>query len=77
MMFDHAADEQLAQYSEGRLEEPELGQVEEHLLIGEQCCTRLTTFDDAWGLSGMMCLSKRGPVLRNREPAVSARSRDV
>jgi anti-sigma factor ChrR (cupin superfamily) len=52
MMFDHAADEQLAQYSEGRLEEPELGQVEEHLLIGEQCCTCLTKFDDAWGLNG-------------------------
>ncbi len=52
MMFEHISDERLAQYSEGRLEEPDLGQVEEHLLICEQCCTRLSKFDDAWGLNG-------------------------
>jgi len=52
MMFDHISDERLARYSEGRLEEPELGQVEEHLLICEHCCARLTKFDDAWGLNG-------------------------
>jgi anti-sigma factor ChrR (cupin superfamily) len=52
MMFEHISDERLAQYSEGRLEEPDLGQVEEHLLVCEQCCTRLSKFDDAWGLNG-------------------------
>jgi anti-sigma factor RsiW len=52
MMFEHISDERLTQYSEGRLEEPDLGPVEEHLLICEQCRTRLTTFDDAWGLNG-------------------------
>jgi anti-sigma factor ChrR (cupin superfamily) len=52
MIFEHISDERLARYSEGRLEEPDLGQVEEHLLICEQCCARLTEFDDAWGLNG-------------------------
>ena len=41
-----------ARYSEGRMEEPELGEVEEHLLICEYCRRRLTGFDDAWGLNG-------------------------
>ena len=49
---EHISDEQLAQYSEGRLVEPQLGEVEEHLLICEQCCARLTEFDDTWGLNG-------------------------
>lgn len=40
MMFDHVADERLARYSEGRLEEPELGEVEEHLLICPLCRPR-------------------------------------
>jgi len=26
--------------------------VEEHLLICEECCDRLTKLDDAWGLNG-------------------------
>jgi anti-sigma factor ChrR (cupin superfamily) len=52
MIFNHSSDERLAEYSEGRLEEPELGEVEEHLLICELSRVRLTTFDDAWGLNG-------------------------
>jgi hypothetical protein len=36
----------------GLLEEPELGQVEEHLLVCETCRTRLTELDDTWGLNG-------------------------
>ncbi len=52
MVGGHISDEWLAQYSEGRLTEPQLGQVEEHLLICEQCCVRLTEFDDLWGLNG-------------------------
>jgi anti-sigma factor ChrR (cupin superfamily) len=52
MIFDHLSDEQLARYSEGRLEEPAVGQLEEHLLICQPCCARLTVFDDAWGLNG-------------------------
>ena len=52
IMSEHPSDEQLAQYSEGRLVEPQLGEVEEHLLICEQCCARLTEFDDTWGLNG-------------------------
>ena len=52
MISEHISDERLGRYSEGRLEEPDLGEVEEHLLICEQCCTRLTEFDDAWGLNG-------------------------
>ena len=49
IMSEHISDERLAQYSEGRLVEPQLGEVEEHLLICEQCCARLTVFDDNWG----------------------------
>lgn len=52
MIFECIPDDRLARHSEGRLEEPALGQVEEHLLICEQCCTRLSKFDDAWGLNG-------------------------
>jgi hypothetical protein len=52
IVSEHVSDEQLAQYSEGLLVEPELGKVEEHLLICEWCCARLTEFDDKWGLNG-------------------------
>jgi hypothetical protein len=52
IISEHISDERLAQYSEGRLVEPQLGEVEEHLLICEQCCARLTKFDDTWGLNG-------------------------
>jgi hypothetical protein len=52
MISEHISDERLGRYSEWRLEEPGLGEVEEHLLICEQCCARLTEFDDAWGLNG-------------------------
>jgi anti-sigma factor RsiW len=52
MIVEHIPDELLVQFSEGRLEEPDLGEVEEHLLICEECCARLTEFDDAWGLNG-------------------------
>jgi anti-sigma factor ChrR (cupin superfamily) len=52
MTTGHVSDEWLAEYSEGRLEEPRLGQVEEHLLVCEECCKRLTGSDDAWGLNG-------------------------
>jgi hypothetical protein len=48
----HIDDNLLSQYSTGVLEEPALGQIEEHLLVCEQCCARLTVFDDAWGLNG-------------------------
>jgi len=48
----HVSDEWLEQYSRGALVEPQLGQLEEHLLTCEQCCERLTTFDDSWGLNG-------------------------
>ena len=51
-LFEHIADDRLVQYCEGRVVEPELGEIEEHLLICEQCRERLTTFDDAWGLNG-------------------------
>jgi hypothetical protein len=52
MGIDHIPDAVLEEYSVGRLEEPMLGQVEEHLLICEQCRQRVTEFDDAWGLNG-------------------------
>jgi anti-sigma factor RsiW len=52
MTSEHVPDEWLDEYSRGKLEEPRLGQVEEHLLICEECCQRLTKFDDAWGLNG-------------------------
>jgi hypothetical protein len=52
MTSEHLPDEWLDQYSRGVLEEPLLGQVEEHLLICEHCSERLTKFDDAWGLNG-------------------------
>jgi anti-sigma factor RsiW len=51
-MTDHLTDERLAEYSKGRLDEPQLGEVEEHLLICERCRVRLTEFDDRWGLNG-------------------------
>ena len=52
MTSDHVSDEWLDKYSRGTLEAAHLGQVEEHLLICEQCCERLTKLDDAWGLNG-------------------------
>ena len=52
MTSDHVKDERLAKYSKGLLVEPELGDVEEHLLICDQCRARLTQFDDEWGLNG-------------------------
>ena len=52
MSAQHISDEALELYSEGALEEPVLGQVEEHLLICERCRQRLTEFDDTWGLNG-------------------------
>jgi anti-sigma factor RsiW len=52
MTSQHATDESLAAYSQGRLQEPLLGEVEEHLLICERCRKRLTEFDDTWGLNG-------------------------
>jgi hypothetical protein len=52
LMSGHIEDNLLSQYSTGVLDEPILGQIEEHLLVCEQCCARLTIFDDAWGLNG-------------------------
>ena len=52
MTPQHISDEALELYSDGVLEEPLLGKVEEHLLLCERCRKRLTEFDDAWGLNG-------------------------
>jgi hypothetical protein len=52
MLSEHVPDEWLEQYSLGALDDAKLAEVEEHLLICEQCCDRLTQFDDAWGLNG-------------------------
>jgi len=52
MISEHVSDEWLNQYSRGALVEPQLGQLEEHLLTCQQCCERLTRFDDSWGLNG-------------------------
>ncbi len=51
-MSEHVPDEWLADYSKGLLEEPRLGEVEEHLLICEECRLRLTKLDNEWGLNG-------------------------
>lgn len=51
-LFEHIADDRLAQYSEGRVGEAELGEIEEHLLICEFCRVRPTKFDNAGGLNG-------------------------
>jgi anti-sigma factor ChrR (cupin superfamily) len=51
-MTDHVPDERLANYSQGLLQEPQLGEVEEHLLICEVCRVRLTEYDNKWGLNG-------------------------
>jgi len=51
-MAEHIPDDWLERYSRGTLEEPYLGEVEEHLLTCEQCCQQLTKFDDSWGLNG-------------------------
>jgi hypothetical protein len=52
MPNDHVPTEWLAEYSKGILQEPRLGQVEEHLLVCESCRERLNQFDDHWGLNG-------------------------
>jgi hypothetical protein len=52
IMTEHVPDERLAAYSKGRLGEPQLGEVEEHLLVCERCRARLTEFDNEWGLNG-------------------------
>ena len=52
MRGDHIPDEWLDAYSKGQIEEPHLGEVEEHLLVCESCRARLTEFDDVWGLNG-------------------------
>ncbi len=52
MPNDHIPAEWLAAYSKGDLEEPRLSQVEEHLLVCENCRQRLTEFDNQWGLNG-------------------------
>jgi len=51
-MTDHVQDERLAEYSKGLMVEPELGEVEEHLLVCDRCRDRLTEFDNEWGLNG-------------------------
>jgi hypothetical protein len=52
MTSEHVPDDWLEEYSKGELLEPRLGQLEEHLLICELCCERLTKADDSWGLNG-------------------------
>lgn len=52
MISKHVTDECLEQYSRGILEASRLAEVEEHLLICENCCERLTRLDDTWGLNG-------------------------
>jgi len=52
IMTDHVKDDRLAAYSKGLLVEPQLGEVEEHLLVCERCRLRLTDFDNEWGLNG-------------------------
>jgi len=52
MISEHIPDELLAAYSRGSLEGPKLEELEEHLLVCEQCRDRLTEFDSAWGLNG-------------------------
>src|SRR5690242_9702612 len=42
----HASDDDLELYSLGRLDEPELGKVEEHLLICAECQARLERQDE-------------------------------
>jgi anti-sigma factor ChrR (cupin superfamily) len=46
IMTDHVPNERLAEYSKGLLEEPHVGEVEEHLLICGQCRMRLTDCDN-------------------------------
>jgi anti-sigma factor RsiW len=46
MAMDHISDEWLLEYSQGDLEEPRMGKVEEHLLICEQCRRRVIAFDE-------------------------------
>jgi len=52
MISEHIPDELLAEYSRGTLPDAALDEVEEHLLICEQCRNRLTELDSAWGLNG-------------------------
>jgi hypothetical protein len=51
-MKEHVPEDWLEQYSKGTLEAARLAQVEEHLLICEHCCARLTKMDNTWGLNG-------------------------
>jgi anti-sigma factor RsiW len=51
-IMNHVPDDWLDQYSRGTLDAARLAQVEEHLLICEQCRERLTKLDDTWGLNG-------------------------
>jgi len=44
-MSQHATDKELIEYSLRDLEEPFLGQFEEHLLVCEWCRSRLETVD--------------------------------
>jgi hypothetical protein len=52
MISEHIPDELLAEYSRGTLEGPKLDELEDHILICEQCRDRLTGLDNAWGLNG-------------------------
>jgi anti-sigma factor RsiW len=42
----HVSDDSLELYSMDRLPDPEAAKVEEHLLICEECCVRLTRRDE-------------------------------
>jgi hypothetical protein len=52
LYIEHISDDLLARYSKGTLGDANMAEVEEHLLICEQCCDRLTKLDDEWGLNG-------------------------
>ena len=45
-VFDHATEEILEEYSFGRISEPQLGRLEEHLLICTQCQSALEDIDE-------------------------------
>lgn len=42
----HVSDDDLEAYSLGRLTEPDVAQVEEHLLICAACCAALVSWDE-------------------------------
>lgn len=64
----HADDEVLEQYSMGSLPEPELGELEEHLLICSQCQDRLAR-TDAY-VRGMQGAARRIRQKKNGETPV-------